>query len=123
MSVADDVIGDVRDAVGEIPPGRVASYGDIAERVGAGARQVGMAMSLLDGSPPWWRVVHADSTPATCHGGAAPGLLAGEGTPMGGARVDMAPPATVGPHLLVPLEMGRLGVPDRRHGSRSRGGL
>lgn len=87
------IIEDVREAVLEIPPGYVASYRDVGRRIGAGPRQVGRAMSLLgdgDGEGvPWWRVVHADGTPATCHDGQAPRLLAAEGTPMAGARVDM----------------------------------
>jgi alkylated DNA nucleotide flippase Atl1 len=49
---------------------------------------VGRAMSLLD-DVPWWRVVHADGTPSSCHSGLAPVLLKDEGTPMLGARVDM----------------------------------
>lgn len=85
------IVEEVREAVLEIPPGRVASYGDVGRRIGAGPRQVGRAMSLLaDGEDlPWWRVVHADGTPASCHDGQAPRLLADEGTPMSGARVDM----------------------------------
>lgn len=79
----------VREVVAAIPPGSVMSYGDIAERVGTGPRQVGRVMGLLDQSAPWWRVVHADGTPATCHGGRARGLLDGEGVPMRGTRVDM----------------------------------
>jgi alkylated DNA nucleotide flippase Atl1 len=46
-------------------------------------------MSLLDDGVPWWRVVYADGTPASCHRGQAPALLSDEGTPMLGARVDM----------------------------------
>ncbi|MGH8163026.1 MAG: MGMT family protein [Rhodanobacteraceae bacterium] len=84
-----DIIGEVREVVQTIPPGRVASYSAIGTRIGAGPRQVGQAMSLLDDAVPWWRVVHADGTPATCHGGRAPALLRDEGTPMRGARVDM----------------------------------
>ncbi|WP_394297188.1 MGMT family protein [Streptomyces rimosus] len=60
-----------------IPPGRVMTYGDIAEwlagedppegcreddpgwRVG-GPRQVGRVMALYGGAVPWWRVVRAD---------------------------------------------------------------
>ena len=84
-----NIIDDVRDAVLAIPAGSVASYGDIANRIGAGPRQVGRAMSLLDDSVPWWRVVYADGTPASCHNGRAPALLNDEGTPMSGARVDM----------------------------------
>jgi alkylated DNA nucleotide flippase Atl1 len=83
------VIDDVREAVIAIPPGSVASYGDIGKRIGASARQVGRVMSLLDDGVPWWRVVYADGTPASCHRGQAPALLSDEGTPMLGARVDM----------------------------------
>ena len=72
-----------------IPTGFVASYGDIGRRTGAGPRQVGRAMSMLDDGVPRWRVVHADGTPASCHSGRAPELLNHEGTPTLGARVDM----------------------------------
>lgn len=83
------IVEDVRDAVAAIPAGSVASYGDIAQRIHVGPRQVGQVMSVLGESVPWWRVVYADGTPASCHGGRAPELLNGEGTPMLGARVDM----------------------------------
>lgn len=83
------LIDDVRDIVACIPPGRVTTYGDIGAAVGVGARQVGRTMPLLDESVPWWRVVHADGTPATCHGGTALDLLRSEGTPTRGRRVDM----------------------------------
>ncbi|MEU5091594.1 MGMT family protein [Streptomyces sp. NPDC021356] len=85
MSVVDDV----REAVLSIPAGSVASYGSVGRRVGAGPRLVGRAMGLLGEGVPWWRVVRADGTPATCHGGRARELLVDEGTPMRGARVDM----------------------------------
>jgi alkylated DNA nucleotide flippase Atl1 len=85
MSIAEDV----REAVVAIPAGSVASYGDIGKRIGAGPRQVGRVMSMLGDSMPWWRVVYADGTPASCHGGRALELLNDEGTPMLGARVDM----------------------------------
>jgi methylated-DNA-protein-cysteine methyltransferase-like protein len=51
-------------AVREIPPGRVASYGDVARMAGMprGARQVGWALASLaqadDDETPWWRVVN-----------------------------------------------------------------
>ncbi|MDR0341818.1 MAG: MGMT family protein [Nocardiopsaceae bacterium] len=83
------LIEDVREAVMAIPAGFVASYGDIGKRVGAGPRQVGRAMSLLDESVPWWRVVYADGTPASCHSGRALRLLSNEGTPMASGRVTM----------------------------------
>lgn len=84
-----DIVREVREVVAAIPAGSVASYGDVGHRIGAGARQVGRAMSLLGEGVPWWRVVRADGSPATCHGGRAPRLLLAEGTPMRGARVDM----------------------------------
>ena len=39
-----------------IPPGRVASYGDLAELVGTGPRQVGSVMRVYGESVCWWRV-------------------------------------------------------------------
>lgn len=80
----------VREAVEQIPPGRVATYGDVGTVVGLGPRQVGRLMGVLDDDVPWWRVVRADGTPPTCHGGGAPHRLAAEGTPMRGSRVDVA---------------------------------
>lgn len=79
----------VRAAVAAIPAGRVATYGDIGERVGTTARQVGRVMAGLDDDVPWWRVVHADGSPPTCHDGQAVALLRAEGTPMRRTRVDM----------------------------------
>ncbi|MFF4353425.1 MGMT family protein [Streptomyces sp. NPDC001530] len=44
-----------------IPPGRVMTYGDVAEWLGEGGpRQVGRVMALYGGAVPWWRVVRAD---------------------------------------------------------------
>jgi alkylated DNA nucleotide flippase Atl1 len=84
-----DILDEVREAVAAIPAGAVASYTDIGHKISASPRQVGRSMSLLDDGVPWWRVVHADGTPATCHNGQAPRLLASEGVPMRGTRVDM----------------------------------
>ncbi len=83
------IIEDVRESVAAIPAGSVASYGDIGKQTGVGPRQVGRVINLLGDSVPWWRVVYADGTPASCHSGRAPELLSEEGTPMLGARVDM----------------------------------
>jgi alkylated DNA nucleotide flippase Atl1 len=84
-----DLIGEVRATVVLIPPGSVATYGDIARVLGVGPRQVGRAMGMLEGGVPWHRVVRADGTPASCHGGQAPVLLSREATPMIGGRVDL----------------------------------
>ncbi|MEV0787551.1 MGMT family protein [Streptomyces sp. NPDC050423] len=51
----------VLDVAELIPPGRVMTYGDIAEWLGdGGPRQVGRVMALYGGAVPWWRVVRAD---------------------------------------------------------------
>lgn len=84
-----DLAGSVRAIVVCIPPGTVATYGDIAAVLAVGPRQVGRAMGMLDDGIPWHRVVHADGTPASCHGGTAPALLRAEAAPMVGGRVDM----------------------------------
>ncbi|MEU8889699.1 MGMT family protein [Streptomyces sp. NPDC048442] len=45
----------------QIPPGRVMTYGDVAEWLTEGGpRQVGRVMALYGGAVPWWRVVRAD---------------------------------------------------------------
>ncbi|WP_326767699.1 MGMT family protein [Streptomyces sp. NBC_01591] len=51
----------VLDVAELIPPGRVMTYGDVAEWLGdGGPRQVGRVMSLYGAAVPWWRVVRAD---------------------------------------------------------------
>ena len=84
-----DLVTEVRQVVLSIPAGRVASYGDVGRAVGIGPRQAGRAVALLDDDVPWWRVVHAGGVPATCHEGAARGLLEAEGVPFRSGRVDL----------------------------------
>ncbi len=49
--------------VRQIPPGRVMSYGQVAEHIPAlSARQVGRLMAVAPEDVPWWRVVGADGT-------------------------------------------------------------
>jgi alkylated DNA nucleotide flippase Atl1 len=78
--------------VERVPPGRVTTYGALARAVGTGGpRQVGRVMALHGDAVPWWRVVHADGRPATCHDGTALAHLREEGVPLtNGPRVDMA---------------------------------
>jgi methylated-DNA-protein-cysteine methyltransferase-like protein len=54
------------DAVGQIPAGRVATYGDIAAMAGSRSpRLAGFVLSqLADEDTPWYRVLRADGTPA-----------------------------------------------------------
>jgi alkylated DNA nucleotide flippase Atl1 len=91
----DDFASRVLDVVDSIPAGRVMSYGDIAEYLGAGLgpRQVGRVMSVYGGAVAWWRVIHSDGTPAPGHDSKALRHYLAEGTPLRSARppvrVDM----------------------------------
>ena len=80
--------------VDAIPAGQVMSYGDIAEYLGAGGpRQVGRVLARYGGAVAWWRVIHADGTPAQGHESRALARYQAEGTPLRSARppvrVDM----------------------------------
>ena len=78
------------DAVRLIPRGRVLSYGDVAEYVGAGgARAVGTVLARWGGGVPWHRVVTADGRPNPSDPGRARALLRKERVPFRGERVDM----------------------------------
>ena len=58
-----DVAARVLACVESIPPGRVMTYGDVAEYVGIrSARQVGRVLALDDGTVPWHRVLRADGS-------------------------------------------------------------
>ncbi len=59
--MTNDLTEAVRRAVCAIPEGTVATYGQIADAVGTGPRQVGRALRLVpDGRAcPWHRVVNA----------------------------------------------------------------
>jgi alkylated DNA nucleotide flippase Atl1 len=78
-----DFAARVLDVVEAIPAGKVMSYGDIAEYLGAGGpRQVGRVMALWGGGVPWWRVVHADGSLLAGHERAALARYRAEGTPL-----------------------------------------
>lgn len=81
--------------VERIPPGRVMSYGAIAdhlaERSGrASARLVGSIMARHGGGVPWHRVVNAAGRLPPGHEARARALLLAEGTPLRGAGVDLS---------------------------------
>jgi alkylated DNA nucleotide flippase Atl1 len=81
----------VLSAVEQIPAGRVATYGDIAEMVGRGGpRQVGQVMARSGDCVPWWRVVRANGRPARHLEERGMSLLRADQTPIKGDRVDMA---------------------------------
>ncbi|WP_425245235.1 MGMT family protein [Streptomyces sp. NEAU-NA10] len=112
QSLPDDARPEYTDALPEyaervldvaelIPPGRVMTYGDVAEwlasedserealsgkgggerRVG-GPRQVGRVMALYGGAVPWWRVVRADGVLLPGHELRALDHYRAEGTPL-----------------------------------------
>ncbi len=73
----------VLDVAELIPPGRVMTYGDVAEWLQEGGpRQVGRVMSLYGGGVPWWRVVRADGVLLAGHERDALGHYRAEGTPL-----------------------------------------
>ena len=75
-----------------IPPGRVMSYGDIAEYLGEGGpRQVGRVMSLWGGGVAWWRVVHSDGSLLVSHEYEALSMYRAEGTPLRPAADGVIP--------------------------------
>ena len=87
----------VLDVVDAIPPGRVMTYGGIADvlfdRLGrGGSRQVGTVLSRMGGEVPWWRVVNASGRPPAPHARVALERLTAEGCPLtaDGQRVSLA---------------------------------
>jgi alkylated DNA nucleotide flippase Atl1 len=72
--------------VREIPPGFVRTYGDVSP--GAPRYAGAVLFECDDPDLPWWRVVRADGSLAK--GERQRKLLAAEGVPFRGERVDMA---------------------------------
>lgn len=81
----------VLDVVDRIPPGKVLTYGDVAELMGRGTgRTVGTVMSQHGHEVPWQRVVQASGRPAEPLLQEALRLLLAEGCPVEGERVVLA---------------------------------
>ena len=93
----DDLAYEILSAVGEIPEGRVASYGQIADLIGRprGARLVGKVLSMAEfyGDFPCHRVVNAKGELADryAYGGAEKQveILMSEGVEVAEGRVDL----------------------------------
>lgn len=97
VATLPDYASRVLDVADSIPPGRVMTYGDVADYLGEGGpRQVGQVMSHWGGAVPWWRVVHADGRLLTGHEREALEHYRREGTPLrtgtngSPARLNMA---------------------------------
>jgi alkylated DNA nucleotide flippase Atl1 len=66
-AITDDDVERVRTLVAAIPPGKVATYGDIADAAGlSSARIVGAIMRIDSADLPWHRVIRASGRP-TAH--------------------------------------------------------
>ncbi|MDR1388003.1 MAG: MGMT family protein [Propionibacteriaceae bacterium] len=89
-----DWVWAVLDQVEAIPPGRVATYGDVAAALGrpgpGSARRVGQVMARHGGDGPWWRVVNAAGRVAPGHRDLALARLAAEGCPLADGKVVLA---------------------------------
>ena len=63
--VTDEQVEKVRDLVASIPPGRVSTYGDIADAAALSSpRIVGWIMRTDSSDLPWHRVIGASGRPA-----------------------------------------------------------
>jgi methylated-DNA-protein-cysteine methyltransferase-like protein len=85
-----DVAARVLACVESIPPGRVMTYGDVAEYVGIrSARQVGQVLAHDHGTVPWHRVLRADGSLAEHLYSEQRQRLLSEGVRFRGDRVDL----------------------------------
>ncbi|MFI9400922.1 MGMT family protein [Nocardia sp. NPDC052316] len=90
MATTDDQVERVRALVASIPPGRVATYGDIAAAAGLSTpRTVGWIMRTDAADLPWHRVIGAGGKPAAHLADRQLRLLAAEGVPLREGRVDL----------------------------------
>ncbi|MEU4599495.1 MGMT family protein [Nocardia sp. NPDC023988] len=89
-ATTDDQVERVRALVAAIPPGRVATYGDLAAAVGLSSpRTVGWIMRTDSSDLPWHRVVPASGRPSPHLATRQLRLLAEEGVPITDGRIDL----------------------------------
>jgi alkylated DNA nucleotide flippase Atl1 len=102
LAGVDDAVGPARvrevvlDLVAAVPAGSATTYGDLAvlasDRLprAVTARAVGRVLSAGAGGAPWWRVVGHDGRLPPGLEQQARELLAREGCPLRGERVDLS---------------------------------
>lgn len=107
MRHPEEYVEDVLSCVEQVPPGRVTTYGAIAEAVGRyGPRRVGNVMAGHGAAVAWWRVVRADGSLPPSHDGEARQAYLEEGTglrPSGRVDLEVAffRPAPPGPPAMI----------------------
>jgi methylated-DNA-protein-cysteine methyltransferase-like protein len=81
------------DAVNELRPGEVVSFGDIAAAAGRpnAARAAGRMLSESMDTLPWWRVVYSDGHLPHCNPTVQSERLADEGVQLNAFRVVRSP--------------------------------
>ena len=88
--ITDDQVELVRGLVASIPPGRVATYGDIASAAALSSpRIVGWIMRTDSSDLPWHRVITASGRPAAHLATRQWDLLRAEGLLASGGRIDL----------------------------------
>jgi methylated-DNA-protein-cysteine methyltransferase related protein len=81
----------ILDCIEQIPPGKVMTYGDVAEFAGTrSARTVGRVLAHDGGTVPWHRVLRADGSLAEHLYTEQRQRLLAEGVRFRGDRVDLA---------------------------------
>ena len=94
MHHPEEYVEAVLTCVESVPPGRVTTYGAIAEAVGVfGPRRVGNVLAEHGGGVPWWRVVRADGSLPPSHAEQARAAYVAEGTarrPSGAVDIRVA---------------------------------
>lgn len=89
-ATTEEQVERVRALVAAIPPGRVATYGDIANAAGLSSpRTVGWIMRTDSADLPWHRVISASGRPAAHLAARQLRLLGEEGVPIIDGRVDL----------------------------------
>ena len=89
--ITDIQVECVRDLVDSIPPGRVATYGDIACAAGLSSpRIVAWIMRTDSADLPWHRVIAASGRPAAHLAAGQLALLRAEGVLAADGRVPLA---------------------------------
>ena len=89
-AITEEQVETVRALVASIPPGKVATYGDIAAAAGlSSARIVGWIMRTDSSDLPWHRVIRASGRPAAHLATRQLELLRAEGVLANDGRVPL----------------------------------